>query len=214
VFSRRRLLKQDGNANLKHTTDMKEATESLPRAPKEIKLTAADEARFWKKVDKSGGPDACWNWIASKTHGYGQVNIKGLTHKAHRVAWIISNGQIPHNGSYHGVCVCHNCPSGDNPACVNPAHLFLGTSGDNNRDKENKGRGNHPQGDAHGSRLHPESRPRGEANKKAKLTAAQIIEIRALYASGGTTLKKLAAQFGVTFGVINKIVNRKIWKHI
>jgi len=85
---------------------------------------------FWKQVDKSGGDDACWIWNGYKlTSGYGQYYHVG----AHRVAWIETHGDIPDN-----LLVCHHC---DNPSCVNPKHLFLGTHRDNTQDMIAKGRG-------------------------------------------------------------------------
>ena len=195
---------------------MNEADESLPRAPKEINLSDKGITRFWAKVNKEGPimprmDSPCWVWTAAKIAGYGCLRHDEVTHKAHRIAWTLAHGSIPHTDAYHGICVCHRC---DNRACVNPAHLFLGTSGDNNRDKALKGRGNQPRGNAHGARLHPESRPRGEAHGRAKLTTTQVVEIRARYAAGGATLKQLGALFGVSLGVIEKIINRKTWKHI
>lgn len=91
------------------------------------------EERFWSKVDKSG---SCWVWTASKSpKGYGKIGIKNVPRLAHRVSYELANGPIP-----DGLMVCHNCPDGDNPACVNPAHLFLGTNTDNVQDMIKKGR--------------------------------------------------------------------------
>jgi hypothetical protein len=95
------------------------------------------EQRFWNKVDMAG---ECWLWTASKRHkGYGAFSYtregKMIQDRAHRYSWEIHNGAIP-----VGLCVLHNCPDGDNPACVNPAHLFLGTKADNNSDMSQKGR--------------------------------------------------------------------------
>jgi hypothetical protein len=186
---------------------MNEATVTVPSAPKEIKLTAAEEVRFWSKINKDGPTmpnmeSPCWVWTSGKACGYGAFWAGGKDHKAHRVVWTLSNGQIPHDSSAHGICVCHRC---DNPACVNPAHLFLGTNADNVRDMAAKGR--------NGSQTRPECLARGEANAAAKLTDAKVIYIRAMHASG-VTQAALASQFGVSFQLISQVVHRLIWKHI
>jgi hypothetical protein len=94
--------------------------------------------RFWPKVDRSGGPDACWPWTATvRSDGYGMIDVGGKMVGAHRVSWEIANGPIPVGGDYHGTCVLHRC---DNPLCVNPSHLFLGTNDDNTKDRDAKGR--------------------------------------------------------------------------
>ncbi len=179
---------------------MNEATESVSHAHREIKLNEKDIERFWKKVDKSGGPDACWLWTATKyRQGYGGFRIKRDVFLAHRVAWSITHGQIPHNTSYHGVCVCHDCPNGDNPTCCNPSHMFLGSQRKNLEDKIQKGRANNVTGEGHG---------------RSKLIDVQVIEIRSLYASGGTSYAKLAEQFGVSSHLVSLIVHHKIWKHV
>lgn len=95
------------------------------------------ECRFWSKVDKSGGPDACWNWIAKARAqggtGYGMFTITNGKYKhAHRLAWELTNGPIP--DGLHG---CHKC---DNVLCCNPAHLFLGSHQENMEDMIRKGR--------------------------------------------------------------------------
>lgn len=86
--------------------------------------------RFWNKVDRSGD---CWTWQGSRDRkGYGRVSVNQRPVLAHRFSWTLSHGPIP-----DGLCVLHKC---DNPPCVNPEHLFLGTIADNNRDMVAKGR--------------------------------------------------------------------------
>ena len=90
--------------------------------------------RFWDKV-KIAGPDECWEWKAGKnTSGYGWFSFNGTQITSNRMVWLLINGEIP-----NGMCVCHKC---DNPSCVNPDHLFLGTHLDNMKDKSIKGRHN------------------------------------------------------------------------
>lgn len=98
-------------------------------------IRVAIEDRFWSKVNRRG-PDDCWLWLASLCQGYGQiagtVDGKRRPVSAHRVAWELTHGAIP-----EGLSVLHRC---DNPPCVNPAHLFIGTQPDNLSDARRKGR--------------------------------------------------------------------------
>lgn len=153
--------------------------------------------RFWPKVDRSEGPNSCWPWTrAFFKQGYGAIGDETRKpQKAHRVAWQLTNGPIP-----SGFCVLHRC---DNRACCNPAHLFLGTIGENNTDMWSKGRG-----------VHPDHAPRGIESGKAKLTEAQVLEIRARYAQGGIFHWQLALEYGVTRSNIGAIITRKSWRHI
>ncbi len=152
------------------------------------------EADFWARVDKAG---ACWWWLGAKNdNGYGMVSDGryGKRKRAHRVAWELTNGPIP-----PGLFVLHSC---DNPPCVNPAHLWLGTQADNMRDMDAKGRRRWEDWFGH--------HQSGEANKMAKLAAAQVEEIRLLYPQGWGQ-RELAAMFGVSRPTISMILNRKRW---
>jgi hypothetical protein len=183
-------------------------------------LTTAVGMRFWSKVDRSGGPDACWSWRASlQGGGYGQFRFRGRNDLAHRVAYILTKGELPADKPH----VLHTC---DNRPCCNPAHLFAGTALDNMRDKVAKGRqamgdfqgarlnpASVARGDAHGSRLHPETVRRGEAAARAKLTAGQVVAIRERHAAGVKT-GVLAREYGIAPANIRKAVRRETWAHV
>lgn len=204
---------------------MNEAANTVVPAPQEIKLTPAQEARFWAKVNKAGPTQAhmespCWLWTAGKIRdGYGRFKVKGKTMGSHRVAYILANGSIA-----EGLCILHIC---DLPACVRVSHLRSGTNAENSADmvakkRQAKGKRNgsytkpesRPRGDRNGARLHPERLARGEANRRSKLTDAKVIDIRTQYSRGGITLKQLAVQFGVSLSLIGYVVTRAIWRHI
>lgn len=159
------------------------------------------EIRFWENVRKT---DYCWIWTASTNRkGYGRFTIGGHSFSAHRYSYHL------HYGSVHdGLCVLHKC---DNPPCVNPDHLFLGTFAVNNADRAAKGRS--ASGERHHLVQHPET-VEGERNPFSKLTTAQVLEIRHLYAEGKTTQPKLGLLFGVSTSLVNAIILRHSWKHI
>ena len=147
--------------------------------------------RFWSRTK---WVDGCRIWLgACHEFGYGVVGIGKLTLKTHRVAWWLARGPIP-----NGMHVLHHC---DNPPCVNPEHLFLGTIRDNNLDAIKKGRLVFPP------------TYRGEANNGAKLTARQVRSIR-LRLSLGERRKALAAHFGVGISAINRIATGTHWKNV
>lgn len=130
----------------------------------------------------------CWLWTGTIfRNGYGRMNFgyRGSGRGAHRVAWELYHGHVP-----EGMCVLHRC---DTKLCVNPDHLFLGTSADNCMDRHAKGRTRTSSGEAHGS---------------AKLTADQVLEIR----EGKGTLNEMASRFGVSFSVVGQIRRNEIWR--
>lgn len=124
----------------------------------------------------------CWEWIdAGDKDGYGRMSVNGIRKKAHRISYELFVGPI-----IKGKLVCHTC---DNPACVNPCHLFLGTDADNMLDKVKKRR------------------------HSFKLFDQDVLEIRRRHALGEMCIK-LAKEFKVTAGYIGHIVHRRLWKHI
>lgn len=152
--------------------------------------------RFWAKVDKKGEND-CWDWTASLNNvGYGQFYLNGKMVSSHRVSYIINHPLTIDLWEHREICVCHKC---DNPCCVNPAHLFLGSVGDNMNDKLAKGRGNQPKGENHG---------------RSKLTEDNVREIRIKYAEGGVSQRELALKYAVSETIIGYITLRKRWTHI
>ena len=143
------------------------------------------EQRFWKYINKNG-LNGCWTWIGAKNkNGYGQIDNKGT----HRISWELHNGPIP-----KGLCVCHKC---DEPSCVNPEHLFLGTFEKNSQDMTNKNR-----------------QAKGEKINNSKLKEWQVLEIRVKYETGKYTTEQLAGEYNVNKSTIRRIVKKITWKHI
>jgi hypothetical protein len=170
-------------------------------------ITKKVEDRFWRYVEKRR-PDECWFWTGYKDRGgYGVIHIGSRLYLVHRMSWVIHFGAIP-----SGFCVCHNCPGGDQRLCVNPIHLWLGTVSENNADCVRKGRA--ACGEKNGRHTQPESTCRGERSGRAKLTEADVLEIRRIYAMGGISHAALATRFGIKRTSIGYIVLRKNWRHI
>ena len=147
------------------------------------------EARF---LDKIAPPNenGCMLWTATTDNcGYGRFSYEGKKILAHRYA----AGMLDFPSK---IKVRHTCHT---PPCVNPEHLTFGSHADNMRDMVEAGRS---------------PRTKGEENGQAKLTESQVLEIRRLYAAGGTTQRKLAAQFGLHQTRIGCIIRRELWKHI
>lgn len=153
--------------------------------------------RFWAKVNKSG---ECWEWTASLNTGYGQFSFNGKNVLSHRYSYVIHHPLSIDLWEHREICVCHRC---DNPKCVNPAHLFLGSLAENNKDCKEKGRFI-----AGGLCV------KGEKNGQVKLTETQVREIRDWWAAGGITQRKLAVEYGVTPQNICSIISRNAWKHL
>lgn len=177
-------------------------------SPTLLKLSVKTQRNFDKKIDKSGGPEACWIWTAGKVgNGYGRF---AYTRKelwlAHRISYAISKGPIP-----GGMNVLHSC---DNPPYCNPAHLWLGTQLDNNLDKIKKGRDNPAIGDRNGSRTKPHLLVRGSQNSNSVLSEEQVVEIRRIHAEGKLNYLQIAPIFGVSKEAIGSIIRGKTWKRV
>ncbi len=147
------------------------------------------EEKFWARVQKT---ESCWIWTGYKIHGYGNLRVKKGTvgHAAHRLSWEIHKGPIP-----EGLWVLHNCPGGDNPACVNPDHLWLGTESDNNKDCVKKKRNQ-----------------RGERHGNAVLTWQMVCQARKLKSEGNICQREIAKMFGIGESHLSQILLGKIWK--
>lgn len=164
--------------------------------------------RFWAKVDGDG---ECWLWTGCLMHkDYGQYRSPdGRTILAHRMAWILTYGEIPDE-----LCVLHVC---DEPRCVRPDHLWLGTKADNNRDMAAKGRHASrkgtaylPRGDQHHSRRNPECVLRADRHPMARLNWDVVGEIRRAAAEGATG-SEVARRFGISGPHARKIIRGDSW---
>jgi len=149
------------------------------------------EQRFWSKVDKRD-PDECWEWTGSRRagEGHGQFWNAGRAVRAHRFAWEATHGPIPNGEGWHGMCVCHRC---DNPPCVNPAHLFLGTHAENLADAAAKGR-----------------TMRGERHIHHRLTAEQVLDVIRRH-EAGESQRSIARSLGLHHSSIARIFNGTAW---
>lgn len=175
--------------------------------------TTTPQERFWGRVDQSGpvvrpGLGACWLWLGPKDRkGYGTTHLtKQRKRGAHQAAWLFTNGHIP-----DGMWVLHKC---DNPPCVRPSHLFLGTSDDNIRDKVAKGR--QARGETHWSQqLGASSRfARGNMLPQAKLTPSMVQEIRRLSRVENWSARRIAKHIGVSPSAIDRILLGVSWAHV
>lgn len=192
-------------------TNQIESTQVNEPAGENCKLDPLDlnprQQNNFRKHFNSGEPADCWPWIgAVGTGGYGVFAVNRRIRMAHRVSYRMSVGYFDPS-----LKVCHRC---DNPICVNPGHLFVGTQADNIADMDSKGRRRMACGSSNGSVTKPHSRPRGERNTEAKLSSHDVNEIIACYIPRVVTLSALASRFGVKKCTIWKIVKRRTWTHI
>ena len=153
--------------------------------------------RFHSKYVKA---DGCWEWTAGKQHGYGHFKVpippserldaaRQTKWQAHRLAWEIHVGPIP-----DGLFVLHSC---DNPGCVNPDHLFLGTQADNMDDCKAKGR-----------------KAVGAGHGNSNLTEQEVLSIRREYSGGGISKAALGRKYGIGTPGVRKIIKRENWAHV
>lgn len=144
---------------------------------------------FWTRMVVI--PGGCWEWTGNRVRdGYGRIMRDGQIIMAHRHAWTLVNGVIP-----HGMDICHTC---DNPPCCNPDHLFVGTRADNLADMVAKGR-----------------QSRGRDRWNTRLTENDVRDIRIEWAkSRHSTLREVAGHYDVSITAIFQAVTRKTWKHL
>ena len=153
--------------------------------------------RDWidKFDERANRGDGCWEWSGTRlqTEGqdYGLLYVDGKPWRAHRLSYLLHNGDLP-----DGALICHHC---DNPPCVNPAHLYAGTYASNALDREQRLR----------RRI-----PRGESSATSVLTAEQVVEIRQLCSSRALMQREIATAFGISRAMVSMIHNRHSWTHI
>lgn len=151
------------------------------------------EARLWRRVNKAGQivphiGSQCWEWVGNTIKdGYGLIRDRKKMVLTHRLSWTMAYGAIP-----DGMLVLHHC---DNPPCVNPSHLFIGTDADNASDRDSKGR----------------RKPLiGEMNGRAKLRELDVRSIR----NDVRSTKEIAASYNISIPLVQKIRHGDIWKHV
>ena len=208
-------------------------------------ITVGAKDRFWTFVNQDGpipnqsnpqymGLGPCWIWMGARSKaGYGNFRICGKIERSHRVSAIMH--ELSLGVSDH---VLHKC---DNPACVNPDHLWIGNHQDNMADKKIKGRcpklpDDHPfktairysgddhysrtnpellaRGERHGSKTKPEKWLKGVEHPMAKLSEEQVMEIRRSWALGDQTQKQIWTTHNISRTTFRRIINYKIWKHL
>jgi len=148
--------------------------------------------RFFSKVDMSGD---CWLWKGTRSGGgYGNFLINGKLVRAHRWSYKFFFGELRDED-----CVLHSC---DNPLCVNPSHLFIGSRADNVRDMISKGRDHFP------------GAPAGEGHPFSVLSDLEVLEMRKLRSTDNLSYQELADLFGVSKPTVQAIIKGFTWKHL
>lgn len=147
-------------------------------------------SRFWERTDQSLGPNTCWPWLGSfDKDGYGSFWIDGESHRTNRVAYFLTHGEWP-------LVARHSC---DNPPCCNPLHILDGTTADNIRDRDSRGR---------------HWVVKGEEHVRAKLTIDDVQMIRLIHRTAFISQSEIARLFDVMPMAIHDIVRRITWKHV
>ncbi len=171
--------------------------------------------RFRSKTERVG---ECLEWGGYRDKdGYGIFHVNRHPYRAHRIAYLMAYGDLPN------LFVLHAC---DNPCCVRPEHLHLGTQKDNMREMVGRGRSlrgaassrrrypeRYPRGDAHHARAKPECLARGSRHGRARLTEEAVTQIRAA-AARGESRASLARRFGVSYDTVRLVCNRVTWRHV
>jgi hypothetical protein len=146
---------------------------------------------FERWSDKVLVGDGCWEWQAGHhSYGYGTLGGKNWRAYAHRLSYQMFRGPVP-----SWLCVCHSC---DNPNCVKPSHLFLGTKADNTHDMLAKGR---------------QVVRFGENHPHAKLTCEEARQVRDLASAKVLSARQIGRDYGITHGIVCKIRDRELWGH-
>jgi hypothetical protein len=158
-------------------------------------LSALKERLLSNYTEHDGGyATPCWMWLGTITSdGYGRLSVNDCGRPAHRYSWLCHFGDIPQNMN-----VCHHC---DNPWCIRPDHLFLGTDQDNVDDMRAKGR------DTYGQNY-------GKNNGQSRLTDEQVLEIRRKCAAGGLSHEKIARQYHIDRKTVAHINSGRNWIHL
>jgi len=153
-------------------------------------LTPEQIERLFSNASKKD--TGCWEWTKCRDpYGYGVIRINSSNFRAHRLSWVATHGHMAQE-----FCVLHKC---DNPSCINPEHLFLGTHQDNARDCAQKMR---------------QARPKGESNGQSILTEKKVRLLREFYTELLPKQNSLAKIAGVAPSSISQVLNRKAWSHV